>query len=401
MVNRFKAFQVTRAFSSAGDEMWMTALPIYLAVNGVAASSVGLIFSAGAAGSLLGFVLLPVVCRYFKSANVAANADLVQLVSFVVVLFLIFGKPTGLDRNTWIPIQFILSFCASLWFGATETLITRISSLETAQSAHRWNYLSGSVGPALGPALAGVLYGLFGVTAIALFNAISFLGQAIALKNLSHEETLEESELTDEQPLLKTLVGGVGYVWSDARLRYMTLVSLGLKVFLVGLLPFIAFALSKTDVRPELIGLTLAAFSIGNLVGAFSWKDVSSVTIHKTFAIDTSLAIATTIALNFVLFTDAVNPWISVLTLAVGWFIARYSIALRAMRQQIVSRLRMPTVVASQGFLARLATPLAGILYGAILGGSGITLKATSLLIFLATGSIGVIGTYRAFRTKA
>ena len=394
-LTRFKTFQITRAMSSAGDEMWVTAFPIFLALRGYAPASVGLIFSAGAFGSLLGFLLIPAFCHRLKASTVAAVSDCVQLFLFVAVLYLLLQKAFYVSVPYWIVIQLFTSTFGSLWYGASETLMTRVSEPSNAQTAHRLNYFSSSFGPAVGPALAGALFGLFGLASIVLFNAVSFTGQAIALLRLGSEEAGAETD--GQASLIRDLRSGIATVWTDLRLRYITVVAMTVKVFMLGLLPFLAFALSLAKVRPELTGIALAAFSAGSLLGAFGWLAKTDQQIVKAYSVNALILVFAALLINLDLFFGSVNLWVSILTFLSGWCIARYTIALRSMRQRIVPRSRIPIVVASQGFLARIATPISGIFYGSVLSRANVPIEIAALILFVVVSVFSIWQTVRAF----
>jgi hypothetical protein len=57
----------------------------------------------------------------------------------------------------------------------------------------------------------------------------------------------------------------------------------------------------------------------------------------------------------------------------------------------------MTTVVSSQGFFARLATPSAGLIFGFLLPRDFGTWHALALGIFVVGGAIGISRTYRAY----
>ena len=136
------------------------------------------------------------------------------------------------------------------------------------------------------------------------------------------------------------------------------------------------------------------------MLGAFFWKNRSQAQLVRTYAFDTALLIFVAAALNVILYSSPHPGWIVSLTFLAGWFISRYSIALRSLRQAIVPSSQMPTVVSGQGFLARLATPLSGVLYGALLARPDARLQLGSVAIFLLVSGFGVLSTYRAFNAE-
>lgn len=113
-----RSWQIWRSISSLGDEMWMTVLPILLATQGYTAVQVGFVLSAGASGSLLGFVFVPVLCSWRKAAHIALGADVIQFFSFLMIALIFIFVPFEISIYLWMSIQFAVCFCDSIWFGS-------------------------------------------------------------------------------------------------------------------------------------------------------------------------------------------------------------------------------------------------------------------------------------------
>ena len=101
--------------------------------------------------------------------------------------------------SQWIvgTVMFILSSCYTLYGPAVTASIPQIVKEENLTSANGIINQVGSVVNFAGPILAGVLYGILGIKAIVIINAVSFLVSAIMelfleipnVEGISHEET--------------------------------------------------------------------------------------------------------------------------------------------------------------------------------------------------------------------
>lgn len=95
-------------------------------------------------------------------------------------------------------VMFLLSICATLYSPAVTASIPQIVEEDNLTSANGIINQVGSIVNFVGPILAGVLYGLLGIKAIVIINAISFLLAAIMEMFLDIPEVVKEKQDSED-----------------------------------------------------------------------------------------------------------------------------------------------------------------------------------------------------------
>ncbi|MBS1983089.1 MAG: MFS transporter [Bdellovibrionales bacterium] len=396
MNNRLKSFFVTRSLSGIGDEMWLMALPIWLAAHGFSTMQMGAISSAAAAGNTIGFVVVPKLCRHFKTSLISVGADLVQVVLFAALVGLYFrgGLPSAL--GFWIVLGFVLSLSTAIWFAATETLLSlSTSEAGEAQELHRYNYLAANAGPMVGPGLGGILYQFGGLASVALANIGSFFGQILSLVSLSSEEEAP-SKLENEKT--QGFLAGVRDIARSKTYISLTVLPSIVKLTLLGALPFIPFVLAQSQNSPFLIGLVSSCYIVGSTIGAYFYRPTSKAKLGKAFTVD---SVQTLLAGALIILTLHTGNAV-ILSLGMFWggfSCARYTVAIRSLRQLIIQPSKMSSIVSAQGLLVRLATPLSGIILGYFLNERGVFMNISAVFVTLTTvaGTLAAIYLFKSY----
>jgi MFS family permease len=375
----------SRALSTFGDEVWEIALPIYFALAGFAVEQVGVYYSLYSLGTVLGFLLLPWLARHHRPGLITIWVDAFQLLIFAIIGVSVFsGASPGL---LFFEISgFLLAGATAIWFGSSETLIAEVLNKSSSQSFHRLNYLSSTVGPVVAPFVGAILFSWTGLSILALFNALTFLPQIIAVSrmdkkpkesrpvNASANEWASENQFSLRTLLLHPFYGPLLGVTSSV------------KISLLGVLPFIPFLFTKENLGVFSLAVVLAAFPLGSFLGALSYKKLSIEKLASVFLTDTiAMFVAAAIIIVCLKF-----QWIWAVPIAAfagGLFCARYTIQIRAMRLIITPSNQLPKLVSLQGLFSRVVTPLAGLLFGSVFA-----LAAPPLLSFLVGVLIVLIG---------
>lgn len=364
MNRRLKSFFVTRSLSGVGDEMWLMALPIWLAAHGYSPIQMGVVSSASAVGNILGFTIVPKLSGRFKSSQIAAGADVFQVALFtwLAAMLLLDSIPAGIEF--WLFLGFALNLTTAVWFAATETFLSLASSESSeAQSLHRYNYLATNAGPIVGPGLGGIVYQIGGLVSVAVANAVSFFGQMLSLLSLSKEEVTPDYGAKSYSP---GFWSGVREIFASKTYVSLTALPSVVKLTLLGALPFVPFVLTEAKMTPLSVGLIGTCYMVGSTAGAYFYKPIVGRTLSRAFAVDsvqTLLAGGALIA-GLVVASPVI---LGLCTLWGGFACARYTIEIRSLRQLLIAPAKISSVVSAQGLLVRLATPLSGFLFGIML----------------------------------
>lgn len=173
----FQLVLIGQIISLFGNAIQRVALSLYLLeVTG----------SASIYGNILAISILP----YIFLAPIAGElADRISKKKIMVILdvvcsavLLLYGIYLGSEGNSvWVAgiVMMLLSTAAALYGPAVTASLPLIVERERLQFANSCVSQVGAWANIMGPVMAGVLYGFFGIKIIIIFNAISFLFSAI------------------------------------------------------------------------------------------------------------------------------------------------------------------------------------------------------------------------------
>lgn len=356
---KLQLFFVSRALSTFGDEVWEIALPIFFATAGFTSQQMGIYYSVFATGTVLGFLILPRLAKKFDVAHTAVAIDYLQMIIFGAIAAWLYLGYSG-SLLAFSVCGFFLAAAIAIWFGSSETLATQIVDKASAQSFHRMNYLSSTLGPLIAPMVASSFFVGIGLVGIALFNVLTFIPQIIAVKSL-RKESVEAVKLNSAQTKKETF----SFFTLLAHPHYGPLlgVTSTVKVGLLGTLPFIAFVFTNAGLNVIVLGVILATFSLGSVLGALFYRVQPNDKLAAIFRRDTAVMfLSAALIIGGLKFRIL---WLVPLSSFLGGaFSARFSIEMRAMRQLLSPPAHIPSLVSLQGLFSRVVTPLAGIIYG-------------------------------------
>jgi hypothetical protein len=381
--SRLKLYFFTRALSSIGDEMWALVLPIFVAASlGPDSSKMGALTSLGFTGSLLGFLVFPYLAHSLKAHQLAALADLGQVIVLSIFVATNLLQPENFSLLALSALFFVAYLLQAVWFSGSEVLVSSLDIPGSLQNNHRWNYFSSSFGPVFGPALSGIMYATIGINGIALFNIISFSGQVAATSLLgAHEQNSEPYNSKSNK------LNGITEIARSKDLLVLTLIPVLIKFFVAGYMPFVVFRLSTAGVSSTAIGGIMAFYGVGLMVGAASFRPAETNLVGRLFAKDLLGMSGAFLGVLLLSLTKSSSIALSATLAMLGVFSARYTVGIRSIRQIITPKRILPSVISGQGFLARAATPLSGIYFGYILSLS----FGPQWIVATWIGSIGVL----------
>ena len=236
--------------------------------------------------------------------------------------------------------MFILSICATLYGPAVTSSIPQIVEEEKLTSANGVINQVGSIVNLAGPILAGLVYGLLGIKAIVIINAVSFLVSAIMEMFLDIPDVIKESvENTDNEKVISMkfvkqscvdMKESFIYLKNEKKVILGIIASYALcNIFLVPILSIVApyFINVFLGLPSEVFGIVEAVCVLGMILGGFiiSVKPnmFSIKKVHYTYLpmIAGVIIIAT---LGFL----KLNPYVLASTFAFGGLAIMLSVAL-------------------------------------------------------------------------
>lgn len=380
----FYPFFWSRALSTFGDEIWAIGLPIYFAMSGYSVVEVGVYSSSWACGTIFGFYVLPKILVGRFPSKIAIAVDVVQLAVFLAIAVMLSQIPAP-NFQIWIALSFVLAAATAIWFGSSESLIANTVSSHESQGVHRLNYLSSSIGPCIAPLCASAALSFFGIASVALFNAGSFLYQITALRRF---KIIDRRIPVNERGHLSLYS-----ILNDNVYRPMLFLTWVVKVGLLGVLSFIPFIITRSGAPFWQISALTAAFPAGTIIGAWSKRDGEVGVRLLTdcvlmFTAGAVLIISLQLSQTILIASSA---------LAAGIFSAKYTIAIRTMRQIITPAEHMPRLVSLQGLASRLVTPLSGILFAAVFASTTIWIAGGVSVVLSVAGITSALFVSRSF----
>lgn len=339
------------------DEAWVVAVPLYFVSTGLTSIQLGQVTSAFAVGDVLGFVLLPFWLSKWSVSKISIIADVVQAVLMIFVAALAFSNK--LTPIGFVVISFLIGFWLAAWFACSDTVLSSAFKNHPPEKLQKWIVLSNNAGPVAGPAMGSLIFGILGLPLVAALNSLSFLFQLRGLSEIIRSNPVPHLY----QSVLDRYRSGMQSITSNPVVVGFMSQSIAAK-FMYGFVPFAAFKLKAGGASASVIGITLSCIGIGSLTSVLTYKAVGNEKLPAAFSKSTfamnlfSLAVVTfALSTSNLVFVGLVcGLW--------GYFITRYQIQARALRQLTVP----PTLLAGQiivlGLLVRALTPLSGFLFG-------------------------------------
>lgn len=225
---------------------------------------VALVQTASAAPVLLFAIPAGVIGEFLNRRRVLLWSQVVQL---AVVLGLTYLTAVGQTTTTiLLASTFVLGTVSAIQLPAFQALVPDIVPPKLLIDAASLSSIGVNIARAVGPAIAGLVVAQFGVAAVFLLNALSFL---VFLSVLFFWKTYRPPA-TRPEPFVDATRAGIRYIRHS---RVVRLILLRLAVFLIpanalwALLPTIAKG--SLGFSASGYGLLLAALGAGSIVGAF------------------------------------------------------------------------------------------------------------------------------------
>ena len=286
-------------------------------------------------------IFAPIAGRLSDNINRKKIMVYLDLICSVVIGIYAFILLKGYDHELIVgTVMFILSICATLYGPAVTSSIPQIVEEEKLTSANGVINQVGSIVNFAGPILAGLVYGLLGIKAIVIVNAVSFLVSAIMEMFLDIPDVIKEDvENTDNEKVISMkfvkqscvdMKESFIYLKNEKKVILGIIASYALcNIFLVPILSIVApyFINVFLGLPSEVFGIVEAVCVLGMILGGFiiSVKpDMFSIKkVHYTYLpmIAGVIIIAT---LGFL----KLNPYVLASTFAFGGLAIMLSVAL-------------------------------------------------------------------------
>lgn len=262
-VPAFRVLWVAGFVSNIGIWMQTVGAQWQLVADDSSPVVVALVQTASAAPVLLLALPSGVLGEFLNRRTVMLVTQVVQLGASLALVAMSAGD--DLPASTLLTLTCVLGAASAVQMPAAQSVISDIVPREQVADAASLSSISVNVARAAGPAVAGLAIAQFGITAVFIVNAASFviyLGALIAWRNYRAPQTPAE-------PFLHAMREGVRFVFRSSLVRSLCI---RLAIFLVpanalwALLP--VFAKRTLGLGADGYGLLLGVLGVGTIVGA-------------------------------------------------------------------------------------------------------------------------------------
>lgn len=286
-------------------------------------------------------IFAPIAGRLSDNINRKKIMVYLDLICSAVIGVYAFILLKGHDHELIVgTVMFILSICATLYGPAVTSSIPQIVEEEKLTSANGVINQVGSIVNFAGPILAGLVYGLLGIKAIVIINAVSFLVSAIMEMFLDIPDVIKESmENTDNEKVISMkfvkqscvdMKESFIYLKNEKKVILGIIASYALcNIFLVPILSIVApyFINVFLGLPSEVFGIVEAVCVLGMILGGFiiSVKPnmFSIKKVHYTY-LPMIVGVMIIATLGFL----KLNPYVLASTFAFGGLAIMLSVAL-------------------------------------------------------------------------
>lgn len=286
-------------------------------------------------------IFAPIAGRLSDNINRKKIMVYLDLICSAVIGVYAFILLKGHDHELIVgTVMFILSICATLYGPAVTSSIPQIVEEEKLTSANGVINQVGSIVNFAGPILAGLVYGLLGIKAIVIINAVSFLVSAIMEMFLDIPDVIKEDvENTDNEKVISMkfvkqscvdMKESFIYLKNEKKVILGIIASYALcNIFLVPILSIVApyFINVFLGLPSEVFGIVEAVCVLGMILGGFiiSVKPnmFSIKKVHYTY-LPMIVGVMIIATLGFL----KLNPYVLASTFAFGGLAIMLSVAL-------------------------------------------------------------------------
>lgn len=371
----FLLLMLGKLVSLIGSEMQGFALSLYvLKITG----------SATKFASVLSITLIPklilgpiagVIIDWIDRKKVIVYLDMLSgiIIGIYAVLYIVNGE---LSLGGIYVLAVLLSFISLIFQPAINTVLPSIVEKEELAGANGINSLVMSIGNLIAPAVAGFIFGIYGMSVVLIVNSISFILSSISEMFINIPKANNKPEKINVNTFVYDFSQGIKFI-KDKKI-IATIITLACLVNFacppitsIGLAFISKQILKVTDYQ---YGILQCFFVASMMVATFVINKVTKkITIGKIIFLDifiTSILIAvmaiipSTFYLN--LFSSNLIPYISLIVIIfmIGLIISIGNIALGTMFQQEVPLEIMGRVGTVMTSISMAAMPLGQMLFG-------------------------------------
>ncbi|MGL4736422.1 MAG: MFS transporter [Cellulosilyticaceae bacterium] len=362
--------------SLIGSSLQSFALSLYVLAKTGSATQFASILAVAMIPQLILSPFAGVLVDWFDRKKMMVILDVMSGVTvsvFAVVLFVTNDLPIGAIY----AVVIILGLISTLFQPTNQTVIPMIMAKEKLVDANALNSLIMSLGNVAAPALAGVLYGAFGLKVIFVINAISFFISALSECFIAIPKLAHKREKLSGKAFAEDFTAGIKFTVKQRTI--MSIITLAMMLnFALG-----AFSVGITFVSKQILGVSDFQYGLVESVSVAAMMLASLCVgyLGKKFSVGKNLYLSllfTGISTAFyslvvfepfrLSFSSNLVPYMVMLavTLVMCWFVGVGNIFVGIYFQSVVPLEYMGRVGTVLGTVCMAAMPLSSMVYGVL-----------------------------------
>lgn len=263
----FVLFALGRLVSLVGSGIQMVAIPLYILDLTGSGAAMGIFTLLGMIPRLLAAPFAGVIGDRWNRKKIMVWTDFLRGILILYLALLAFSN--SLNLITLFVVQAIVSVFDGFFSAATGAMLPDIVQKDNLRKA---NSVLGSVNSfsmVIGPILGGIIYGVFGIALVFLFNGISFIVSSISELFITYKLKFKEGIKLNLKLFFSEFKEGLNFIFKKRELKYLVVFAIVINFLLYPLYEVIEPYVLRQVVRmsAQQYGFIQTFFTVGMLIG--------------------------------------------------------------------------------------------------------------------------------------
>ena len=374
----FRLFALGRLVSLIGTGIQMIAIPLYILDLTGSGAYMGIFTMLSLLPSLILSPFAGVIGDRYNRKKIMVSMDFLD--GFLILLLSFLSYINLMNITVIFTAQVFISLIGAMFNAATSAMLPELVEKDELNKANSLIGSVNSISMIIGPALGGIIYGIWGIKIVFLLNGISFILSAVSEIFIKYEKKNTKQEKLSLKIFTRDIKEGITYIFSYKGLKYLFIFAMVVNFIISPLfsvvLPYIVRKTIKFS--SQQYGYLETLFTVGMLLGNIVFAVfLSKVRAKKLILIGLFAFFGTNILFSFAVFPQSINyfmgpSWILFgvlggILLLMGFFNPIMNTPIMTNIQKMVPNNLMSRVFSVIGVIAQAGVPLGAIIYGFML----------------------------------
>ncbi len=374
----FYLFVLGRMVSLIGSGIQNIAIPLYILDLTGSGAYMGIFVMLSLLPSLILSPFAGVIGDRFNRKKIMVNMD---MLNGILILFLaLISYSNKMNITILFSVQVLVSLVNAMFNASTSAMLPELVKEEDLNKANATMGGINSFSMIVGPALGGIIYGIWGIGIVFLLNGISFVLSSISEMFIKYTKTTKNKEKLNTKTFLKDMKEGILYIFSCKGLKYLFLFALVLNLIINPLFsvvfPYIIRKVLKFS--SQQYGFLDTSLTVGMLVGNIAFGTLLSKLKSKKLMIYGMLFfLIINILFAFSVFPETARyfngaTWkyfgvLASILVAMGFFIPIFNNPVTTNMQKIVPNDMRARIFSVTNVVAQAGVPFGAAIFGFML----------------------------------